>query len=282
MNIKQIGNITDGQDGAVFGGLLFRFKTNGLCYVYNLNNLTIEKKSPIVSIFTLDKADVIVPHSNSVVFSNEYYDEDDEFPLLYTNIYNNYAKCENKRIGVCCVYRIWREDNEFKNRLLGLIEIGFTKDELWSSGNDIRPFGNFVIDKEKGLYHAFTMRDKEEITRYFSFKLPELSNGVTDDELGVKKITLKKEDIIDTFDTEYHRFIQGACCEKGKIYSLEGFSGDEVNPPAMRIISTNDKKQLEYIHFGDFGLTIEPELVDFENDVCYYGDNHGNLYVIEF
>ena len=282
MNIKQIGNITDGQDGAVFGGLLFRFKTNGLCYVYNLNNLTIEKKSPIVSIFTLDKADVIVPHSNSVVFSNEYYDEDDEFPLLYTNIYNNYAKCENKRIGVCCVYRIWREDNEFKNRLLGLIEIGFTKDELWSSGNDIRPFGNFVIDKEKGLYHAFTMRDKEEITRYFSFKLPELSNGVTDDELGVKKITLKKEDIIDTFDTEYHRFIQGACCEKGKIYSLEGFSGDEVNPPAMRIISTNDKKQLEYIHFGDFGLTIEPELVDFENDVCYYGDNLGNLYVIEF
>ena len=282
MNIKQIGNITDGQDGAVFGGLLFRFKTNGLCYIYNLNNLTIEKKSPIVSIFTLDKADVIVPHSNSVVFGNEYYAEDDEFPLLYTNIYNNYSRCENKRIGVCCVYRIWREENEFKNRLVGLIEIGFTKDELWSSGDDIRPFGNFVIDKEKGLYHAFTMRDNEEITRYFSFKLPTLSNGVMDNELGVKKITLKKEDIIDTFDTEYHRFIQGACCEKGKIYSLEGFSGDEVNPPAMRIISTNDKKQLECVYFGDFGLTIEPELIDFENNVCYYGDNHGNLYVIEF
>ena len=282
MNIKQIGNITDGQDGAVFGGLLFRFKTNGLCYIYNLNNLTIEKKSPIVSIFTLDKADVIVPHSNSVVFGNEYYAEDDEFPLLYTNIYNNYSRCENKRIGVCCVYRIWREENEFKNRLVGLIEIGFTKDELWSSGDDIRPFGNFVIDKEKGLYHAFTMRDNEEITRYFSFKLPKLSNGVMDNELGVKKITLKKEDIIDTFDTEYHRFIQGACCEKGKIYSLEGFSGDEVNPPAMRIISTNDKKQLECVYFGDFGLTIEPELIDFENNVCYYGDNHGNLYVIEF
>lgn len=282
MNIKQIGNITDGQDGAVFGGLLFRFKTNGLCYVYNLNNLTIEKKSPIVSIFTLDKADVIVPHSNSVVFGNEYYAEDDEFPLLYTNIYNNYSRCENKCIGVCCVYRIWREENEFKNRLVGLIEIGFTKDELWSSGDDIRPFGNFVIDKEKGLYHAFTMRDNEEITRYFSFKLPKVSNGVMDNALGVKKITLKKEDIIDTFDTEYHRFIQGACCEKGKIYSLEGFSGDEVNPPAMRIISTNDKKQLECVYFGDFGLTIEPELIDFENNVCYYGDNHGNLYVIEF
>ena len=95
MNITQIGNITDGQDGAVFNSLLFRFKTNGLCYVYDLKNLTIEQKSPIVSIFTLDKADKIVPHSNSVVFSNQYYTDGDEFPLLYSNIYNNYAKCES-------------------------------------------------------------------------------------------------------------------------------------------------------------------------------------------
>ncbi|MBQ3547432.1 MAG: hypothetical protein IJA44_03040 [Clostridia bacterium] len=282
MNIRQIGNITDGQDGAVFSGLLFRFKTNGLCYVYDLKNLTIEKKSPIVSIFTLDKADVIAPHSNSVVFGTEYYAEGDEFPLLYTNIYNNYAKCEQKLTGVCCVYRIWREDMEFKSKLVSLIEIGFTDDALWSSGDDIRPFGNFVIDNEKGLYHAFTMRDKDQITRYFSFKLPRLSDGVTDETLGVKKITLSKADIIDTFDTQYHHFIQGACCEKGKIYSLEGFSGDKINPPALRIISTADKKQTDCIYFGDFGLTIEPELIYFENDICYYGDNHGNLYVIEF
>ena len=282
MNIRQIGNITDGQDGAVFSGLLFRFKTNGLCYVYDLKNLTIEKKSHIVSIFTLDKADVIAPHSNSVVFGTEYYAEGDEFPLLYTNIYNNYAKCEQKLTGVCCVYRIWREDMGFKSKLVSLIEINFTNDEIWSTSDDIRPFGNFVIDNEKGLYHAFTMRDKDQITRYFSFKLPRLSDGVTDETLGVKKITLSKADIIDTFDTQYHHFIQGACCEKGKIYSLEGFSGDKINSPALRIISTADKKQTDCIYFGDFGLTIEPELIYFENDICYYGDNHGNLYVIEF
>lgn len=282
MKITQIGNITDGQDGAVFGGLLFRFKTNGLCYVYDLKNLTIEKKSPIVSIFTLDKADQIVPHSNSVVFGNEYYTEGDEFPLLYTNIYNNYAKSENKLTGVCCVYRIWREENEFKSQLVGLIEIGFTDDALWSSGNDIRPFGNFVIDNEKRLYHAFTMRDKDNLTRYFSFKLPELKNGVIDKSFGVPKIVLTKNDIIDTFDTEYHHFIQGACCENGKIYSLEGFSGDKINPPALRIISPADKKQIDCIYFGNFGLTIEPELIDFENNICYYCDNHGNLYTIEF
>ncbi len=282
MKITQIGNITDGQDGAVFGGLLFRFKTNGLCYVYDLKNLTIDKKSPIVSIFTLDKAETIAPHSNSVVFGNEYYDENDEFPLLYSNIYNNYAKSENKLTGVCCVYRIRREENEFKSQLLGLIEIGFTNDKLWSTDDDIRPFGNFVIDNEKGLYHAFTMRDKDQKTRYFTFKLPKISSGVIDKNFGVPKVVLSKDDIIDTFDTEYHHFIQGACCENGNIYSLEGFSGDAVNPPAMRIISVKDKKQTECIYFSDFDLSIEPELIYFENRICYYGDNHGNLYTIEF
>ncbi len=282
MKITQIGNITDGQDGAVFGGLLFRFKTNGLCYVYDLKNLTIEKKSPIVSIFTLDKSDIIAPHSNSVVFGNQYYNEDDEFPLLYTNIYNNYAKSEDKLTGVCCVYRIWREDNEFKNQLVGLIKIGFTEDDIWSTGDDVRPFGNFVLDNEKGLYHAFTMRDKDQTTRYFSFKLPNISNGAIDKKFGVPSVVLTKDDIIDTFDTEYHRFIQGACYENGNIYSLEGFSGDSVNPPAMRIISVKDKKQTECIYFSDFGLNIEPEFIYFENEVCYYGDNHGNLYTIEF
>lgn len=282
MKITQIGNITDGQDGAVFGGLLFRFKTNGLCYVYDLENLTIEQKSPIVSIFSLDKADKIIPHSNSVVFGNEYYNDDDEFPLLYSNIYNNYAKSDNKLMGVCCVYRIWREENEFKSQLVGFIEIGFSNDALWSTGDDVRPFGNFVIDNEKGLYHAFTMRDKDQKTRYFSFKLPDISNGIIDEEFGVKKVVLSKEDIIDTFDTDYHHFIQGACCENGEIYSLEGFSSDAVNPPAMRIISIKDKKQTECIYFSDFGLNIEPEFIYFENGVCYYGDNHGNLYTIEF
>ncbi len=282
MKIRQIGNITDGQDGAVFGRLLFRFKTNGQCYVYDLDNLTIDKKSPIVSIFTLDKADKIAPHSNSVVFGNEYYNKNDEFPLLYTNIYNNFAKCENKLKGVCCVYRIWRENGEFKSTLLQLVEIGFTEDALWSTGEDIRPYGNFVIDNKKGLYHAFTMRDKDQTTRYFTFKLPKASDGVFDDAFGVKKVVLTEEDIIDTFDCEYHRFVQGACLENGKIYSLEGFSEDKINPPAMRIISLKDKKQTECVYFSDFGLTIEPELICFEKGVCYYGDNHGNLYIIEF
>ena len=33
---------------------------------------------------------------------------------------------------------------------------------------------------------------------------------------------------------------------------------------------------------GDHGLTIEPELIDFAGNTCWYCDNKGNLYTIEF
>ena len=29
-------------------------------------------------------------------------------------------------------------------------------------------------------------------------------------------------------------------------------------------------------------MTLEPELIDFWNGVCYYCDTHGNLYTIDF
>ena len=39
MEIKQIGKIVGGQDGAIFGGLLFRFSSRGEGRVYELSRL---------------------------------------------------------------------------------------------------------------------------------------------------------------------------------------------------------------------------------------------------
>ena len=80
------------QDGAVFGDHLFRIDSGGNCLVFDLRDLKFdgEKKdiSPVGS-FALDKAALICPHSNAVSFGSEYADPDDEFPVMYTNIYNN-------------------------------------------------------------------------------------------------------------------------------------------------------------------------------------------------
>lgn len=281
MNIKKLGKISGGQDGAIFNGYLFRFDSKGSCAVYKTKDISCD--SLPISRFVLDKSEIIAPHSNSVMFGNAYYNEKDEFPLLYSNIYNNYSKNDNKMKGVTCVYRLQKSGNTFSTTLVQLIEIGFTEDSIWKSKScdDVRPYGNFVIDSENSLYYAFTMRNEENCTRYLSFNLPKLSDGEYDKEFDVNRVILKTRDIKNRFDCEFHRYIQGACFHNGLIYSLEGFTDSEENPPAIRVIDVGEKAQKKMYLFSDYNLSIEPEMIDFENDICYYSDNHGNLYQLE-
>lgn len=267
MKIKNIGKIVGGQDGAIYGNLLFRFD-GGKCKVYDLTNL-----AEPVDCFTLDKADKITPHSNAVVFGKEYFAEGDEFPLLYSNIYNNYADKEDNLCGVCCVYRLWREDGGFKTKLVQTVRVGFTDDPLWRSENvkDVRPYGNFVVDTDNNRYYGFVMRDEDKTTRYFAFRLPTLADGET--------VVLTKDDVIEYFDTPYHNFIQGACYHKGKIYEVEGF-GERIHP-AIRIIDPAKKEQIFHFDFYEAGEVFESELIDFYGEKCIYGDNQGNLFELE-
>lgn len=264
MKITNIGKIGAGQDGTVFKDLLFRFD-GAHCKVYDL-----KKELSFLSEFTLDRADVINPHSNAVVFGKEYFSPEDEFPLLYTNVYNNHAKCEETYCGVCCVYRIQREGDGFKTTFVQMIKIGFTDDTLWRSENveDVRPWGNFVVDAVKGKYYAFVMRDGDRKTRYFAFDLPKLSDG--------ESVVLEKSDVLEYFDTPYHNFLQGACFRDGKIYEVEGF-GEKIHP-AIRIIDVEKKEQIFHMDLFDAGFEQEAELIDFWGDKCIYGDNKGNLF----
>lgn len=278
MKAELISKIKKGrQDGAIFGGFLFSFNGKGICTVYEIKKLKNEAEA--VAEFVLDKAEFIIPHSNSVVFGCEYFDENDEFPLLYSNIYNNYAKEEDKKLGTCLVYRLQRQDKMFKTTLVQTIEIGFTDNaDYWKSSweaGDVRPYGNFVIDREKGKYYAFTMRDEANATRVFEFDLPRLSDG--------EKVVLETCDIKGYFDVEYQRYIQGACLHDDKIYSLEGFSATSLlNKPLLRIIDTNSKTAEVIKLSEDYGLDIEPEMIDFDGETCYFCNHYGDLYKLEF
>lgn len=280
MKIRKMGTIASGQDGAIWNGLLFRFENRGQGHVYDLSREGL----PEVAAFALDRSPELAPHSNSVAFGPWYYSPEDEFPLLYSNIYNNYAGCADRMVGVTCVYRLQREGERFSSRLVQVIRVGFVEDTRWRSEGiaDIRPYGNCAIDRDKGLYYAFTMRDGDRTTRYFAFRLPKPDAGRMDEALGVPVAELGLSDILNSFDCPYHRFLQGACAHKGLIYSLEGFTAETANVPAMRIIDTGAGKQLSFEAFGDYGLTVEPELIDFDGETCIYGDAHGNLYTIEF
>ena len=279
VDIRHAWTAFSGQDGAIYGDCLFRFDTKGNCTVFSV---TEQKK---LANFTLDKVDILKPHSNAVCFGAERADESDEFPLLYSNIYNNYAKASDRLEGVCCVYRLTRNGDSFETKLAQVIKIGFVENtDHWKSGGgiaDVRPYGNFVVDTDNNKLYAFTMRDGEKVTRYFEFDLPALSDGIFREEYGINVVTLEVSDIKARFDCEYSRYIQGACCHDGKIYSVEGFS-DEKNPPRMQIIDLAGKEQYAAIDLWNLGLRIEPEFVDFHNGTLYYLDASGEVYTFTF
>ena len=287
MKIQKVAKILEGQDGAIYGTELFRFDTFGECSVYDISALNggkVVELAPIAQ-FKVDRVEELAPHSNSVCFGCEFYEEGDRYPLLYTNIYNNYADAENKLFGVCLVYRIQREGNDFKSTLVQAIEIGFCEDaELWKAtpdGHGVRPYGNFVIDAVNRAYWAFVMRNEELGTRYFRFDLPSVFDGELDPVLNVRKAVLKAEDVREFFDCEYHRYIQGATLRDGVIYSTEGFRDDTVNRPAIRLIGVTDRSE-KYFDITELGYWDEPECISFLGDTCLYSDASGNVYEVEF
>lgn len=278
LSCTRLGQISKGQDGAIYNGLLFRFDSKGNCRVYDLQTLTEQ------GCFTLDKADLLMPHSNSVFFG-KFFSENDEFPLLYTNIYNNYAKQEERLEGVCCVYRISRQEGIFSSRLMQVIRVGFAHTDLWRSVNreDVRPYGNFVADREQNKLYAFTMRDQERTTRFFRFALPDITKGETDPKWNVPVVTLTQAQIEEQFDGNYVNYMQGAICCHNLIYSLEGFTHpNDRGIPKIRVFNTEIKKQVFEADFTQYGLLNEPELIDFYDDKIYYVNHNGDVYTLTF
>lgn len=266
---ESVAKLSGGQDGAIFDNYLFSFGSYGSCNVHSMDDYST------IATFTLDKSDISSPHSNSVCFGNEYYSKDDDFPLLYSNIYNN----DSSKLGTTNVYRIVKdENNTFTSELVQVIKIGFTDDSnKWATG--VRPYGNCVVDIDNSDYWAFVMDGATNTTKFFKFDLPILSDGVYDSTYDCNVVTLEYENILDQFSTVYFNYVQGACYFDGRIYSTEGFTNDTTNIPTLRIIDLKEKKVIKSIDLVEsYSLSIEPEFIDVYKDKLFYKDVNGNLY----
>ncbi len=283
ISYKHIFDGCVGQDGAIYGDMLFRFETDGSCSVYSM------KTQQKVSAFVLDKVELLKPHSNAVTFGKTGYADEDEYPLLYTNIYNNCAGETDRLEGTVCVYRLMREGLKFTSQLVQVIRIGFTEDlKLWKSlpdNGDVRSYGNLTADPIKNKLYAFVMRDAEKVTRYFEFDMPSLDAGEYSERYGVNVVSLRADEINKMFDAPYSNYLQGACAYDGLVFSVEGFNvktAEDANKPRMQVIDMAAGKQIADIDLFAAGLNIEPELVDFEGDTLYYMDASGAMYIFEF
>lgn len=288
MRFTQFARICGGQDGAVWGDLLLRGGSKGVVRAYSLAALralgVTEEPAPPLCEIALDKAELVMPHCNTVCFGPARYAPEDEFPLLYANVYNNYAAETDRRLGQTCVYRLQRTERGFVTTLVQLICIGFCDSrELWLSGEeDVRPYGNFLVDCDANRFYAYVMRDGADSTRYFAFELPAPDAGRPDEDLGARRVVLERGQVLSVFDCPYHRYVQGGCIHEGVLYSVEGFTNSPNKPAAMRLIDLAAGRQVRHIDLVAEGLNVEPELIDFSRQVCYYADNVGRLYTVEF
>ena len=270
-----------GQDGAIFGDELFRFDGSGNCKVYSMTGKEMTAE------FRLERTDEFKPHSNAVFFGNEKYAEDDEFPILYTNLYNSYAKEADRREGTLCAYRITRDKKSFKGELVQIIKIGFVNDRsLWKSmddESDVRPYGNFILDPDTNKLYAFVMRDKERVTRYFEFAMPSVKDGEVCEKCGLPVVTLGADKILAKFDGAYSNYIQGACVHEGRLYSVEGFNcqpGDKKpNYPRLQIMDLCAHEQYADIDLFENGLYNEPEFIYPHDGKLYYSDCMGHVFI---
>ena len=285
MNLKKITKICGDQDGAIFAHELFRFNTKGDCTVFDLRDIARgEEALSAVASFRLDRARELAPHSNAVFFGKDRYEEGDEFPLLYSNVYNNYKNAEDPMLGVCLAYRLTRTDGGFSTELVQMIRIGFVEDvQLWRASEEAhgeRPYGNFVMDTDGGALWVFVMRNEEKGTRFFRFDAPSPRDGEMGAD-GIRRVVLSADDIKEYFDMPYYRFVQGAIYHDGKIYSTEGFENDMVNRPAIRVVDV-EKRVEEYYDLTAHGMFNEAEMIDFYRDQCVYSDANGSVYLVEF
>ncbi len=286
MEILKIAKIAGGQDGAVYGEELFRLDSRGRGVVYHVPTLPQDGReaTPVATLRLFCDAG-LVPHSNAVFFGKEKYAEGDPYPLLYTNIYNNYAGKPEPYIGVLCAFRLFCEGGGIVGRLVQTVKVGFCEDAtLWRAtpeAHGVRPYGNFVFDGDGSLY-AFVMRNEALGTRFFRFPMPSAAAGAASAAFpGVREVTLTADDILAQLDLPLFRFVQGACFHAGRIYSTEGFTGDEKNRPAIRVVDPATATE-RYIDLLSLGIKEEPEMIDFSDGVCYYSDLHGTLYTVDF
>lgn len=273
-----VRTIRGGQDGAIYGDELFRFDSRGNARITSLS------RGEEIGSLTLDKSDVLTMHSNAVSFGPDRYAPDDAYPLLYSNVYNSYAKAEGDRFeGTCGVYRILRAGDGFTSQLVQVIRVGFTDTPLWRSVNvrDVRPYGNFAVDCDARSLWAFTMRDEDRVTRYFRFALPDPRAGMPDDRFSAPVLTLTEGDIVTRFDGPYANYLQGATAFRGRLWSVEGFGAGGSQPPRLQVIDLAKCEPYACVDFEPLGLTVEPEFVSVYNGRIYYSDAHGGAWFLE-
>lgn len=246
------------QGAAIYKNMLFAaLNANGEMVVYDMFT-----NAPAGSIAIPETEDY---HNNNIDFGYEFYDEKDEFPLLYMSQ-------ENNDVHKCIVARITRNRNEWKWEIVQTITFPTAQENgMW--------WANSYIDAENGYmylmgYKNQSWTDGSNENRLVSRRwiLPKLADG---------DVALKVADSTHYHEIAYWTATQGAVMKGGKLYQAYG-TPTYKDWIKFRVLDL-EKGTVEHVmDLYNRGLPAEPEGVDYYNGNLYIVDVAGNLYRLDF
>ena len=220
------------QGSALYGNILFQFVNgNAEIYVYDL-----EKK---MYLGTIKCKSYSRWHNNQATFSNIFYEEGDEFPLLYVSqiVYSEQT---------IQVWRVVRTKTLFDLQLVQEIQMPFDNDD-----NNLYHF-NIVIDNSNKYFWLYSRNRSTSLGQISKWELPDAHTA---------KITLTEEDMLERFPIDViMKDAQGGCMIGQRIYFVQGVpSRSELR---FHIVNTNTQEVTTF-NLRDFNFRVEAEGLSF-------------------
>lgn len=217
------------QGAASYGDYLFQFENyNANVYVYNLKTKEFVEKVPLTR--------TNKNHCNNVSFSNIFYDEGDEFPLLYV------SGSQDGTYNKVQVYRIFNNENIFSFEKI--------QDITLPEGNDANHmfWTQTMIDNEENYMYVLSKSLHNDDTYISKFIIPSINADVN----------FIDDDIIEQFEVTNSIHKQGAVIHKGFLYIMYGVPAwGDTN--YLRIIDLANKEDYITVNISAMGFNQEFE-----------------------
>lgn len=233
------------QGASCYGDFLFQlYSNNTYIFIYNLK----EKKY----LGEIKLAGNSKNHCNNASFSNIFYEEGDEFPLLYVSGGSSYDYNHVQ------VYRIQKKGLDFFITQIQEIILpeGNDKNGLYRTG--------VAIDNDSNYMYVYA--NHTDSARIVKLLIPDMHN---------KEIVLNEADILDYFPVEKFTHQQGAVIKNGFLYLISGVPAKgDIN--CLKIFDLKAKKQYKLFTLENTLLKhYEPEGLSFWNDTLVTTTNYG-------
>ncbi len=285
------------QGMAIYGNYGFLFYHGASCDVMDLSTREVIANFHAAS-YTGDGKEPLVNHANQTVFSNEFYEPGDPFPLLYITAGNSGEADEDGYYGRCIVERILMKAGPDGQKTFSsqIIQTIIYNDNGYAVGEDFhytdvaaskfeRPcwgWPAFFPDKENGRLYLFSaryrtngkFREYDAKNAYIITALP-----LPDPKKAGEVVKLYPTDILDQFTTEYEAEVtQGGTLYEGKIYYSFGF-GREGFPDKIRVFDLSERRIIAKIELEDSIFANEEiESCQFYQGLFLCNTNSGRIY----